>query len=82
MQSKEKMQTQTQSEEEKGCHDAAMENCKFNSVVVLTSTILSITQTEVLCKGLNFSPDTEFDLFRTLLDINKFSRLLTVKTFF
>lgn len=58
-------------------HDGNYSN--VNSVVVLTPTILSIEQVEVLEKGLNFSPDSDFDLFHTILDVNWFARLLTVK---
>lgn len=34
---------------------------------------------EVLDKGLHFAPDSNFDLFTTLLDVNRFVRTLTVK---
>lgn len=57
-----------------------MEDNKLGeSVVVLTPTILSIDQLKILNKGLSFSLDSHFDLFQTILDVNKFSRLLTVK---
>lgn len=57
-------------------------NVLINSAVVLTPTILSAEQFEVLEKGLHFSPYSGFDLFRTMLDINRFARLLTVKKHF
>lgn len=46
--------------------------------MVLTPTILSEDQIDVLNKGLNFSPTIHFDLFHTLCDVNRFIRILTV----
>lgn len=47
--------------------------------MVLTPTILSTSQMEVLDKGLLFSPDSNFDHFQTIIDVNRFLRLLMVK---
>lgn len=55
---------------------------KNNSVVILTATILPMEQVEVLEKGLNFAPNTDFDQFHTIMDVNKFARLLMVKRHF
>lgn len=37
---------------------------------------------EVLEKGLSFSPSTNFDLFQTILDLNRFTRNLTLRRHF
>lgn len=51
-------------------------------MVVYTPTLLAKEHMEVLEKGLNFSSDTSFDLFETLLDVNRFVRLLMIKIHF
>lgn len=50
----------------------------LKSVVVLTPIILSLPQSQVPVKGLNFVPSASFNLFQT---INTFVRLFKVKHF-
>lgn len=52
------------------------------NVVVLSPCVLFFSQLQILSKGPSFVPSANFDLFQTLLDINKFTRLLTVKRHF
>ncbi|OCU00977.1 hypothetical protein XELAEV_18006756mg [Xenopus laevis] len=42
----------------------------------------SNAQHSLLNKGLNFAPNNDFSLFSTILDLNKFTRKLTLKRFF
>ncbi|CAJ0966832.1 unnamed protein product [Ranitomeya imitator] len=53
-----------------------------NVVINLSSYVISETQMDILSKGLTFSPTNEFDMYRTLLDVNKFVRNLTLKCHF
>lgn len=48
----------------------------------LSATILSQSQISLLSKGLHFSPTTNFDLFRTIMDVNRFARTLTLRKHF
>lgn len=50
-------------------------------VLNLSGTILSTPQIPVWSKGLNFSPTNKFNLFMTLMDINRFARPDTKTTF-
>lgn len=66
-------------EEEDLTHPETAPNNSVDSVVVLTPTILTLDQTEVLQKGLNFSLNAEFEVFHTLFAVIRFFRLLTVQ---
>ncbi|XP_041424610.1 uncharacterized protein LOC121395346 isoform X1 [Xenopus laevis] len=59
-----------------------MEMSKPNNVINLSSSTLTPSQISLLNKGLNFSPDYNFSLFDTVLDLNRFTRKLTLKRFF
>lgn len=48
-------------------------------VINISKRILNDDETNLLSRGLNFCPNRHFDLFGTLLDVNKFSRSLTLK---
>lgn len=50
--------------------------------MILSPVIFSSEQVEILGKGLHFSPSSGFNLFQTILDVNRFTRLLTIKKFF
>ncbi|XP_075720195.1 uncharacterized protein LOC142760597 [Rhinoderma darwinii] len=50
--------------------------------VCLISVTNDYVKRQVLSRGLNFVPNLNFDVFSTLLDINKFIRNLTVKRHF
>ena len=47
-----------------------------------SSRTFTIAETALLSRGLNFCPTTHFNLFGTILDVNKFSRSLTLKKHF
>lgn len=51
-------------------------------VINLSSQIISSDQLFVLSRGLGFAPTNNFNMFYTLLDINKFARTLTLKHHF
>lgn len=50
-----------------------------NPVINLSSQILSEEQISVLSKGLGFAPFKNFNMFSTLLDINRFAKRRTLK---
>lgn len=54
-------------------------NDAMENVVILTPTVISSSQLQVLSKGLNFVPTARFNLFDTLKNVNRFVRALTVK---
>lgn len=51
-------------------------------MVILAPTIVSLSELQILSKGLNFVPSRRFDFFQTICDLNRFVRLLTVKRHF
>lgn len=53
-----------------------------NPVINLSSYIYTESQISVLAKGLGFSPTNRFNVFDTLMDVNKFARLLFFFFFF
>uniref|UniRef100_A0A803JUF4 Reverse transcriptase domain-containing protein n=1 Tax=Xenopus tropicalis TaxID=8364 RepID=A0A803JUF4_XENTR len=53
-----------------------------SNVINLSSRSLSLDESNLLSKGLNFIPDEKLDIFSIILDLNKFIRLLTVKRHF
>lgn len=48
----------------------------------MSTSILSFSEIKVLSKGLNFCPTNKFNLYNTILDVNKFSRNLTLRKHF
>lgn len=48
-------------------------------VINLSSFIFSEPQICVLSKGLGFSPTNKFNIFKTIVSVNKFAHLLMVK---
>lgn len=52
------------------------------TVLNLSSYILSDLHIYLLSKGLSFSPTTKFDIFQTLLDVNRLARFITLKNYF
>lgn len=52
------------------------------TVFNISKRLLNEEEINLLSKGLNFSPNRHFDLFHTILDVNRFSRLLTLKKHF
>lgn len=53
-----------------------------NSVINLSKRPLNAEEFNLLAKGLNFCPSRHFNLFETILDVNKFSRTLTLRKHF
>ncbi|XP_044147185.1 uncharacterized protein LOC122935485 [Bufo gargarizans] len=51
-------------------------------VINLSASIISSQQITVLQKGLSFSPTHHFNLYRTILDVNRFARNLTLRKHF
>lgn len=51
-------------------------------VLNLSATILSTSELSVLSKGLGFSPTNSFNMFQTLMDVNRFARKLTLRKHF
>lgn len=51
-------------------------------VVNISATIFSQDQINVLARGLNYSPTKDFNLYNTLLDVNRFIRNLTFRKHF
>lgn len=51
-------------------------------VINLSGFILSSSDISVLSKGLGFVSNYDFDVFSTLLDVNHFAHLLTIKNHF
>lgn len=51
-------------------------------VINISATILTSDQVNVLSRGLNYSPTKNFNLYNTLLDVNKFVRNLTLRRHF
>lgn len=50
-----------------------------SNVLNISKKILSDDEEKLLSKELNFCPTRHFDLFGTMLDVNKFARSLTLK---
>lgn len=48
-------------------------------MVNLSARSLSELDVSLLSKGLNFCPSNQFDLFGTILDVNKLARTLTLQ---
>lgn len=49
------------------------------SVMNISARPLTEEETRLLTKGLNFCPIKHFNPFGTILDVNKFSRALTLR---
>lgn len=59
------------------------QNKEINSNVLnISKRPLKEKEISLLAKGLNFCPNRHFDLFNTILDVNRFSRTLTLRKHF
>lgn len=52
------------------------------TVINMSASILSKHELNVLSKGLNFCPTKNFNLYNTILDVNRFARSLTLRKHF
>lgn len=59
-----------------------IQSSNVNNVLNLSSKELSDTEVCLLSKGLSFVPSVYFDIFNTILDVNKLNRSLTIKRHF
>lgn len=48
----------------------------------LSTKVISFHQISVLSRGLTFAPTVHFDLYNTILDVNKYARNITVHRYF
>lgn len=58
------------------------ETSEESMVVNLSSYILSDSQITLQSRGLSFAPTNNFDVYRTLLDVNRLAKHLTLKSHF
>lgn len=50
------------------------------NVLNLSNRTLTISEASLLSKGMSFNPQRHFNLFETILDINKFVKNVTIKS--
>lgn len=55
---------------------------ELNNVLYVSGRVLTPPELSLLSKGLHFFPSEHFDIFGTLLDINRFNRNITIRKHF